>query len=231
MQFADDTTVVGRITNKDESDYRREIDHLVAWCTENHISLNAGKTKELIIDFRKRSTTHIPICINGSEVEMVDSFKFLGVTTTNSLSWSTHIGATVKKSQQHLYFLQKLKKFGMSASTLTNIYRCDRESILSGCITAWYGNCSAQDRKKLKSVVNTAQHITQTYHPPIDSVYTFRCLRKEGRIVRDPSHPDSALFQTLPSARKYRSLKTRTSRHRNSFFPTATRLLNDSPLG
>ncbi|CDQ78178.1 unnamed protein product [Oncorhynchus mykiss] len=30
-----------------------------------------------------------------------------------------------------------------------------------GCITAWYGNCSASDRKALQRVVNTAQYITR----------------------------------------------------------------------
>ncbi|XP_072329111.1 uncharacterized protein [Scyliorhinus torazame] len=228
-KFADDTTVVGRISNNDKSDYRREINHLVAWCTENNLSLNIEKTKELIIDFRKRSTTHTPVCINGSEVEMVDSFRFLGITITNSLSWSTHVDATVRKAQQRLYFLRKVKKFGMSTSTFTNFYRCAIESILSGCIATWYGNCSVQDRKELQSVVNSAQCITQACHPRIDSVYTSRCLRKADSIIRDPSHPGIAFFQTLPSGRRYRSLKTRTSRHRNSFFPTATRFLNNSP--
>jgi hypothetical protein len=34
------------------------------------------------------------------------------------------------------------------------------ESILTGCITACYDNCSASDRKALQRVVRTAQYIT-----------------------------------------------------------------------
>ena len=30
----------------------------------------------------------------------------------------------------------------------------------TGCITAWYGNCSASDREALQRVVRTAQYIT-----------------------------------------------------------------------
>eukprot|EP00061_Rhincodon_typus_P001341 g14509.t1 len=81
---------------------------------------------------------------------MIDSIKFLGVTISNNLSWSTHRDAMVKKAQQHLYFLRRLRKFSMSIRTLTSFYRCTTESILFGCITAWYGNCSAQDGKKLQ---------------------------------------------------------------------------------
>ena len=40
--------------------------------------------------------------------------------------------------------------------TVTNFYRCTIESILSGCITAWYGNCTALNRKALQTVVRSA---------------------------------------------------------------------------
>eukprot|EP00061_Rhincodon_typus_P008287 g30766.t1 len=50
----------------------------------------------------------------------------------------------VKKAQQRLFFLRQLRKFSLSIRSLTNFYSCTTESILSGCITAWYGNCSAQ---------------------------------------------------------------------------------------
>eukprot|EP00061_Rhincodon_typus_P002287 g17087.t1 len=75
-KFADSTTVVGQISIN-ESKYRREIEGLVTWCNENNLSLNVGKTKELIIDFRKKVGQHAPIFINGTEVERVKSIKFL----------------------------------------------------------------------------------------------------------------------------------------------------------
>ena len=100
---------------------------------------------------------------------MVESFKFLHVQITNNLSWFPHTDTLVKKAHQHLYFLRRLRKFGMSATTLTNFYRCTIESILSGCIIAWYGSCSAQDRKELQKAMNVTQSITQTSLPSIDS--------------------------------------------------------------
>ncbi len=41
-----------------------------------------------------------------------------------------------------------------------------------------------------------------------------------------PSHPAHSLFELLPSGRCYRALSTRTTRHRNSFFPQAIHLMN-----
>eukprot|EP00061_Rhincodon_typus_P004534 g22828.t1 len=87
---------------------------LVMWCNENNLSFNVGKTKELIIGFKKKGGDHTPIYINGTEVERVESIKFLGVTITDNLSWTYHVDAMVKKAQQCLFFLRWLRKFDMS---------------------------------------------------------------------------------------------------------------------
>lgn len=72
VKFADDTTVVGLITDDDETAYRAEIHKLVHWCSENDLSLNAGKTKELVINFRKpKATDFTLIFIGGENVESI----------------------------------------------------------------------------------------------------------------------------------------------------------------
>ncbi|KAM7003411.1 uncharacterized protein LKV04_004454 [Tautogolabrus adspersus] len=104
IKFADDTTVIGLISNNDETAYREEVQHLAAWCADNNLLLNTSKTKELIVDFRKeRRDTHNPIHINGMAVERVSSFKFLGTHITEDLSWSTNTASLVKKAHQRLF--------------------------------------------------------------------------------------------------------------------------------
>ncbi|KAK3517048.1 hypothetical protein QTP70_033835 [Hemibagrus guttatus] len=51
INYEDNTTVVGRISNNDELAYCEEIQSLSAWCSMNNLTLNATKTKELIVDF------------------------------------------------------------------------------------------------------------------------------------------------------------------------------------
>ncbi len=55
MKFADDTTVIGLITDNDETAYREEVSTLTKWCQENHLSLNIDETKELVVDYRRQS--------------------------------------------------------------------------------------------------------------------------------------------------------------------------------
>eukprot|EP00061_Rhincodon_typus_P008449 g31052.t1 len=124
----------------------RRLRGLVTWYNENNLSLNVSKTEELIINFRKKGGEHTLIYIKGTEGERVKSIKFLRVTMCDDLAWTFYVNATVKKAQQHLFFLRKLRKF------------------------AWYGNSSSQDGRKLQKVVCTAQTITEADLPSTDSI-------------------------------------------------------------
>lgn len=57
MKFTDDTVVVGLISHIDESSYRQEVKDLPDWCEENNRCMNVRETKELVVDFRRRSHT------------------------------------------------------------------------------------------------------------------------------------------------------------------------------
>ncbi len=126
--------------------YREEVEVLEQWCKTNRLTLNVRKTKEMITDFRKYSVTHPPLLINNAAVEIVESFKFLGVHITDDFSWNK-ITSLVKKAQQQLHFLRKLKKAGTSNIIMINFHRCIVESILPNNITVWFGSCSAADRR------------------------------------------------------------------------------------
>ncbi len=70
IKFADDTTVVGLISNNDETHYSEEVAQLAEWCGTNNLSLNVEKTKEVVVDFRRRnSIDHPPLTIDSSTVE------------------------------------------------------------------------------------------------------------------------------------------------------------------
>ncbi|KAL0161541.1 hypothetical protein M9458_045266 [Cirrhinus mrigala] len=211
VKFAGDTTVVGLITSGDETAYREEVSALTHWCQENHLTLNVAKTKELIVDFRRCGGTHTSININGVAVERVSSFRFLGVHLAEDFSWSVHTDKIVKKAQQRLFFLRRLKRFGVSPRILRTFYHCAIESILTGCITSWYGNSTAHNRKALQRVVRCSERIIGGEFLSLHNIYRKRCLRK-ARIINDFSHPSHNLFELLPI--------------RDSFFHQAIRLLN-----
>ncbi len=213
QQGADDTSVVGLISNNDETHYREEVAQLAEWCGANNLSLNVEKTKEVVMDFRRNSVGHPPLTIDSSTVERVSSTKFLGVHITENLTWTTNTMSLFKR----LHFLRRLKRASLPPPILTNLYRGTIESVLTSCITLWYGNCSAADRKTLQRTVNTAAKIIGAPLPSILDIFLTRFSSKANSIVKDPTHPSHSLFELLPSGRRYRS--TRSARLLNSFFP------------
>ncbi|KAL0197539.1 hypothetical protein M9458_006079, partial [Cirrhinus mrigala] len=217
IKFADDTTVVGLIINNDETHYREEVAQLAEWCGTNNLSLNVSKTKEVVMDFRRNSVDHPPLTIDSSTVERVSSTKFLGVHITEDLTWTTNTMSLSKKAQQRLHFLRWLKRASLPPPILTTFYRGTIESVLTSCITVWYGNCSAADRKTLQQTVNTAAKI-MSLSPP------FRIFSLHNAPVKLPVF----LFQLLPSGRWFRSIRARSARLLNSFSPQAVRALNSN---
>ncbi|KAK1799315.1 hypothetical protein P4O66_007561 [Electrophorus voltai] len=196
VKFADDTIVMGLISDNDERAYLEEIKHLENWCQGNNLLLKVSKTKELIVDCSKKQEWHYqPVRINGTMVERVDSFRYHGVYISQDLSWSSHTNSLSKKARQCVYHLRCLRDFRLPSKVLRNFYTCTIESILTGNITVWFGNSTKQDRQALQRVVHSAERITHTELPDLQTIYYK--ARTKARIVKDPTHPNNRLFSLL----------------------------------
>ena len=119
---------------------------------------------------------------------------------------------------QHIFPLRRLKRFGMGPQILKKFYSY---TILTGCITAWYGNCTALQR------VVPVHHWGQASWHPGPTVYIRRCQRKAQKNVKDSSHPSHRLFSLLPQGKRYQSAKSRYKGPLNSLYPQAILLLNN----
>ncbi len=108
---------------------------------------------------------------------------------TEDLTWTTNVTSLNKKGQQCLHFLRRLKRASLPPPILTTFYRGTIESVLTSCITVWYGNCSAADRKTLQRTVNTAAKIIGVPLPSILDIFLARCSSKASSIVKDPPIP------------------------------------------
>uniref|UniRef100_A0A8P4G4M0 Reverse transcriptase domain-containing protein n=1 Tax=Dicentrarchus labrax TaxID=13489 RepID=A0A8P4G4M0_DICLA len=226
LKFADDNSLIGLISGGDESAYRWEIDHLVTWCSQNNLELNALKTVEMVVDFRKNPAPPAPIILCDSPVDSVESFRFLGTIITQDLKLELNISSLTKKAQQRMYFLRQLGKFNLPKTMMVHFYTAIIEPILTSSITIWYAAATAKDKGRLQCIIRSAERVIGCNLPSLPDLYISRTLRRAGKIVADPSHPCHKLFEPLPSGRRLRPIRTKTSRHKNSFFPSAAGLNN-----
>ena len=82
------------------------------------------------MDFRKQRTRLNPFSINGTEVDVVYKYKYLGVHIDNKLDWTKNTKAEFKKGQSRLYFLRRLRSFNICRTMLQMFYH----SVLSSVI-------------------------------------------------------------------------------------------------
>ncbi|KAI3352397.1 hypothetical protein L3Q82_005355 [Scortum barcoo] len=79
QKFSDDSAVVGCIREGEEGEYRTLVDNFVEWSKWNHLRLNVNKTREMVIDFRRKKMPSQPLRIRGEVVDEVEDYKYLGV--------------------------------------------------------------------------------------------------------------------------------------------------------
>jgi hypothetical protein len=156
IKFADDTTVVGLITNNDETAYREEVGTLMEWCQVNNLSLNVSKTKEIIMNYRRNQAGHNP-------------------SSTGPL-WRPHRhrgeeGPTATLQPQEAEKMWAVPK-GPQYSTGAPLR------------AYWYGNSTAADCKALQMVVCSAKRTIGCMLSAIRDIYNTRCRRTSNNIKR-----------------------------------------------
>ncbi len=144
--FSDDTALVGLINQGNYVDYRREIELFVTWCDENVLKLNLEKTKELIVDFRRNKE----VTIKGQQVEIVQSYKYLGAHLDSKLNRKRNSDAVFKKTQSRLFFLTKHQKL------LYVFYQEIIASVLFYAVLFWGSSITVNDKHRINTLIRKA---------------------------------------------------------------------------
>ena len=171
----------------------------------------------------------LALVIKGQTVGMVDSFRFLDTTINKNLKWEDKLTSIAKKAQQLLFFFRHLRKFGVSRKIVIHFYRAVIESVLTFSITVWYGSASVHDKNLLDGIVGVASKLTGCELPSLESLYITRTQRKVRCLTSDQHYPAHHLLQCLPAEKRFTTIKTRTSRFKNSFYPKAVQIMSSVP--
>jgi hypothetical protein len=113
--FADDTTLYASDENVDKliAHFQMKILLLIEWCKMNRLDLNWSKTFFMFIT-SKRVSLPKTISIDGSEVQVVQSFKLLGVTLDTKLSFTKYANDIKLIAIRKMYSIKRLFFLSMS---------------------------------------------------------------------------------------------------------------------
>ena len=225
IKFADDSCIEGFIASDDDTDvYFNEIKYFTSWCTDNKLLLNTDKTKEIVFDFRSQPSEIRPVVINGSQIEQVDSYKYLGVIIDNKLKWEKQAKEVSKKINKRMFFLRKLNYFHVDKTILELFYTSTIQSIITFCIIAWGGNVTVMNKQKIDKVVKRASKLINTPLLFFDDLLSHLCLKKILSI-ENSDHPLSCKIVRSVRTNRPIFVKCRTVRYSKSFIPFSTKLI------
>ena len=105
--YADDILLYRPVSsNGDFAALQSDVNMIQNWASTNFLTFNETKCKVMHIS-RKRSplSPSTPIMLNGSILEVVTTYKYLGLLISADLSWSDHIQSTCSKARKILGLL------------------------------------------------------------------------------------------------------------------------------
>jgi hypothetical protein len=207
--------------------YRADVNQFTEWCANNYLELNVKKTKVMVVDFRATEFVHSPLYINNELVESVKEYKYLGTVMDNCFTFNGNVDVIYKKVSSRLYFVRKLRNLNIDSTIMNLFYTSIVQSVMSFAIICWFGNCSVESKYKLTRAIKICKKLGVQNAMPLEDIFNKCTLQRCKVIVNDEMHPLHACYNMLPSGRRWRSVKARTSHYSKSFVPSSIRLLND----
>ncbi|KAI4886690.1 hypothetical protein NFI96_004203 [Prochilodus magdalenae] len=235
QKFSDDTAIVACVRGGQEAEYRNLVEDFVVWCHRNNLLLNTSKTKEMVVDFRRARPLTQPVFIEGVEVEveMVRTYRYLGLHLDERLDWSANTDILYRKGQSRLYFLRRLGSFNICRKLLQMFYQTVVSSCLFYAVVCWGGSIKKRDEMRLDKLVRRAGSVVGVELDSVVKVAERRTLHKLLSIMDDDGHPLHTIIMDRRSKFSGRLLSQScsTDRLRRSFVPRAIRLFNSSQQG
>ena len=94
-----------------EDKLNEDLADVASWLHRNKFVLNVCKSKFMIVGNTRKlaSFSNVKIIINGEKLERKSSFRYLGVTINESLSWKDHIDTIQTKVNKQQAVLRRVK--------------------------------------------------------------------------------------------------------------------------
>ena len=80
--------------------------------------------------------------IRGEDIEVVQSYRYLGVHLDSKLDWSVNTDAVYRKGQSRLFFLRRLRSFDICGEMLHMFYQSVVASTIFYAAVCWGGSAT-----------------------------------------------------------------------------------------
>ena len=221
--YADDTALVASAPDlfTAHSNLQHDLENVANWCKGNKLSINVKKTKGMLIGTRsmvKKRCNVPPIRIQGSTIDLVFQYKYLGVTIDELLSFRAHLNNTIKIVAHKISLLGRIR-FYITEEAALKIYKSMILPYLDyGDIFFMHANL--KQIRKLQTLQNRALRICLNIniHNDIDNMHQSVQLPKLN--MRREAHLVNFMFKYKNNIKYINRRNVRTRLHDAPVFVT-----------
>jgi ribonuclease HI len=175
--FADDMSLVSIVTAPKrpngkpgyDADTLREVtqkslNSINAWCKRSGLKLSHLKSHCVMFTNRRNWSFDRPLKVDGAEIDVLGSTKFLGITLDSKLSWNEHIDNLCKKTKGILMQCRRVvgPTWGFKPATMRWVYDVMVKPILSYGATIWVNGTKTKHNQQLLSGVQRLANVIIT---------------------------------------------------------------------
>ena len=139
----------------DYADIQRDLDLIYEQSKPNRLSFNPSKCKFMISRKKTHSLDPLQLVLHTSPIKRVNSFKYLGLTLSSTLSCGVHIHHICTKAQKMIGLLYRHFYLNLDTSSLLQLYLSLVRPLLEYACQVLHPHM-IKDDKKLKNVKKLA---------------------------------------------------------------------------
>ena len=200
--------------------------------------LNTTKCKVMHIHGSDTAVVKPKLLLNGVELEVVDSYKYLGVELNTTLDWNQQWQRVKSLTNSTPFLLKQLRRSGFERKILVNVYR---SLVLShfNYSSPLLASTSRSDKHEMQTFqrrllriigISPTEALNDHNIPDIETLIENVAVSKIKKVLADQYHPLNKKYvrEHARSGKPVFSVPAaKTERYRNSIVPHCMRILRD----
>ena len=151
-KYVDDLTLGESKGYDSTSSIQPTLDDLHDCSVSNHLMLNPAKCHVMQVYFGKKEQPVIDLHIADHHLQAVEKVKLLGVTIQCDLKWDSQVDNILKKANQNMFMLRKLKAAGLNSQELLIVYKGYIRPLLEYAAPLWHPGLTKQQVDQVENI-------------------------------------------------------------------------------
>ena len=146
----------GHLLKPENSEVYKQLLKTESYAKDNNMKINSKKTKMVLFNPGTSRDIHPKFTLENNQIDLVEETKLLGVIIRSDLGWSSNTEYIVRRANNKLWFLRRLRVLGANDEDLKDVYIKQIRSILEFAVPVWHNSLTGEQRVDIERIQKSA---------------------------------------------------------------------------